>query len=102
MDRKGTSFSLTVDTEIFNQGIHPSIIIYEDDITITEQNDLLYLDSIKNEIFPYTNIFQLLGSAHGNSQRYKRTGKISWDIEQFGTLSDSIDFTEARFIIKVD
>lgn len=101
MERNGTSFSLTVVSEIFNPEIHPNIVISEDDITKTEQNDLLYLHSVKNEIFPYLSI-RLMGSSRGNSQGYKRTGTISWDLKPTGALSESIEFTEARFVIKVD
>lgn len=101
MERTGTSFSLTVDTEIFNPEIHPNIIIFEDDITKTEQNDLLYLHSVKDEIFPNASIL-LLGLSRGNSQRYKRTGTISWYTKPPGSLSKPIKFTEARLVIKVN
>lgn len=101
MERDGTSFSLTVVTEIFNSEIFPNILISEDDIIKTEQNDLLHLYSIKNEIFPYISL-RLRGSSRGIGKKYKRTGTISWDIKPSGALSESIEFTEARLVIKVD
>lgn len=100
MDRNGTSFSLTRDTDIFSQEVFPTIIITDDDITKVEQNDLLNLHSVKNEIFPYSSI-RLPGSSSGNRKRYKRTGIIRWDIKPSG-ISETIKFTEASLVIKVD
>lgn len=101
MERNGTSFSLIVVSKIFNSEIYPNILISEDDLIKTEQNELLYVHNLKNEIYPYLSV-RLMGSSHGNSQGYKRTGTIESYIKPFKALSETIEFTDARFVIKVD
>ncbi len=101
MDRDGTKFSLTLVAEIFNPEIYPNIVITEDGVTKTEKNDLLNIYSLKDNIFPDLSIY-LMGSAHGNSKGYKRMGTIRSDIHPPLGLSKTLEFVDARFVIKVN
>jgi len=101
MDRDGTTFSLTLVSEIFNPETYPNIVITEDDVTKTEKNDLLNIYSLKNGIFQNSNI-HLRGSARGNGKEYKRTGTIKFDMDPPKGTQGFVELVDARFVTKVD
>lgn len=101
MERNGTSFSITVFADIFSPEISPKILIFEDDIIKTEQNELLNIYNLKNELFPHFSV-HLSGRSRENSQGYEITGTIRSDIKESKVSIASIEYIKARFIVKVD
>lgn len=101
MERNGTSFTITVFADIFSPAISPKILIIEDDIIKTEQNDLLNIYNIKNELFPYFSV-HLAGRTRYNNQEYIAEGTIYSDIKESKVSLASIKYIGAKLIVKVD
>ncbi|NLY47222.1 MAG: hypothetical protein GX053_14720 [Tissierella sp.] len=97
MNKSGTSFTTTVDRNIFSDAL-PIIVIDENGVEKTMDGRQIGISDIKNEVFP--NIFpRLLGQASYSGDTYSRSGNLSLDIKE---SKEDIEFTKIRLVIKVD
>lgn len=100
MKRDISTFTLTVDTNIFDYEVYPSIIISENGKIKTEKNDGLYFHNIKDYVFPvvyidYNGEFGLM------RDKMNFSGQLNYH-ENFREGINTINFTEAKIVIKVD
>ena len=97
MEKDGTTFSATISRDIFSEAM-PKIIIDENGIRKTTEDERVGIWDIKEEIFP-TMYPRLMGDASYNGETYSRRGELSGEIK--GPPSE-IEYKEIRFVIKVD
>jgi hypothetical protein len=97
MEKKGTTFVATVSCNIFGNAL-PKIVIDEKGVKKTMQDDQIGIRSIKEAIFP-TMFPRLLGEARFDGKTYIRKGNLHGDTKE---IASGIEFTEIRFVIKVD
>ncbi|NLM72451.1 MAG: hypothetical protein GX184_00220 [Clostridiaceae bacterium] len=102
MERNGTSFTVTVFEDIFSAEIFPKILIADDDIVKTELNVDLNIWNIKEKIFPPFYVRLDGRTTQKNKQEYLRQGTISSNINESKASLASIEYVEARLVIKVD
>ena len=97
MDKKDTSFSVTIIQSIFSD-LLPKLVIDENGLKKTMVDNQIGIESIKNEIFP--KIYpRLLGQASMRGNIYSRTGELKADIKEVKT---DIKFEKTYLLVKVD
>lgn len=96
MEKNGTTFSTTISRDIFSISF-PKIIIDENGIRKTTEDERVGIWDIKEEIFP-TMYPRLMGDASYNGETYSRRGELSVEIKE----ASEIEYKEIRFVIKVD
>ncbi|MFV0517472.1 MAG: hypothetical protein ACK5MV_08745 [Aminipila sp.] len=101
MDRQGNTFSTTIVSKIFNKELRPDIIISEGNITKTEKKPDIYLNSLKEEIFPYLYV-SLMGSSRSAGKKYESEGTIIFDVKGNDQLQGNIKYKSARLVVQVD
>lgn len=97
MDKSGTSFSVTIPCGLFDS-VLPAIVIDEDGLKKTTQDDRLHIFSMKDELFP---IFfpHLNGGSQYNGAVYTRKGTLNMETKP---SSRGVAFTKMRLVAKVD
>lgn len=97
MDKTGTTFTATVSRDIFGS-VSPLIMIDENSVTKTTQDDRIMIWSMKASLLPSLHA-RLNGQATYGGGTYKRKGTLNADTKK---AESGIVFTEMRFVIKVD
>ncbi len=97
MEKDGTRFSAIISRDIFGTAF-PKIIIDENEIRKTTEDERVGVWDIKEEIFPIM-YPRLMGEARYGGEIYSRKGELSGEIKRVGS---EIEFKEIRFVIKVD
>lgn len=101
MQRKGNSFILTVNADIFKQGLYPYLVISQNDLEQTEKNESLHIDNLKNQVYPYLAI-DLLGLGHPTRDNYIINGTIESYMKPPEFSTEPLEYTGGRLLIKVD
>lgn len=97
MDKNGTTFNATVSLDIFGS-VHPMIVIDENGVKKTMQDDRINIVSMKHLLFP--EIFpRFAGEGSYGGGVYKRKGTLTVDIKP---SSSKTVFTQMRLVVKVD
>ena len=97
MEKDGTTFSATISRDIFSEAF-PKIIIDENEIRKTTEDERVGIWNIKEEIFPIM-YPRLMGDASYNGETYSRKGELSGEIKE---VPSEIEYKEIRLVIKVD
>lgn len=97
MEKNGTTFAATVSRNIFGDAL-PKVVIDENGVKKTMQDDQIGIWSIKESVFPIMTP-RLVGEARFDGKIYRRKGNLSADIKE---VPSGIEFKGIRFVIKVD
>jgi hypothetical protein len=88
-EKNGTTFAATVSRSIFGDAL-PKIVIDENGVKKTMQDDQIGIWSIKERVFPIM-IPRLIGEARFDGKIYRRKGNLSADIKE---VPSGIEFKE--------
>lgn len=97
MEKNGTTFFATVSRSIFGNAL-PKIVIDENGVKKTMQDNQIGILSIKDETFPILSPM-LMGEARYDSKTYRWKGNLHADVKE---VPSGIEFKEIRFVIKID
>lgn len=97
MDKTGTTFTATVNRDIFGSA-SPMIVIDENGVKKTTQDDRIMIWSMKDSLLPSLHP-RLMGQSSYGGGNYKVNKTLQADYKH---VESGITFTEMRFAIKVD